>query len=266
LQTNNQDMTFKCSDGTDMVAYLSRPEGQGARPAIIVIHEAYGLNDQIKGVARRFAAEGFVVIAPHLFTRNGEVMNEKNVESAMKHLWSLPPDKRRNLNAIQELLPKMSETDRKVMEIFFFGREAMEKQMAIDLMDCKDYLQQQSFVRGDRLGITGFCMGGGLSYQLSTMHPFVAVPFYGANPKPLESVAAISGPVLAFYAGEDEGINAGVSSLVEAMIKHKKAFQMKLYKGAQHSFFNETRPVYNKEAADDAWQSAVAFFRKHLLH
>ena len=61
-----------------MIAFLSRPEGQGARPAIIVIHEAYGLNDQIKGVARRFAAEGFVVIAPHLFTRNGEVMTEKN--------------------------------------------------------------------------------------------------------------------------------------------------------------------------------------------
>lgn len=251
-----------------MLAYLSRPKrkSSGARPGIIVIHEAYGLNEQIKGVARRYAKEGFVAIAPNLFTRNGEIMSEKNVESAMKQLWSLPPEKRRDPNTIQELMKTMPETERKVMEIFFLGRESMEKQMASDLMNCKDYLQQQSYVRGDRLGITGFCMGGGLAYQLSTMYPFAAtVPFYGANPKPLESVANISEQVLAFYAGEDEGINSGVPSLVEAMIKNKKAFQMKLYRGVQHSFFNETRPVYNKEAAQDAWESAVGFFRRYLI-
>ena len=97
------------------------------------------------------------------------------------------------------------------------------------------------------------------------MYPFTcAVPFYGANPKPIEAIAKISGSVLAFYAGEDEGVNAGVPAIVEAMVKYKKDFQMKLYKGAQHSFFNETRPVYNEAAAEDAWESAVAFFGKHL--
>jgi len=250
-----------------MPAYLARPKIDASEsfPGIIVIHEAYGLNEQIKGVTRRYAEQGFVAIAPNLFVRNGEIMNEKNVESAMKQLWSLPTEKRRDPNTIQGLMKKMPEMDRKVMQIFFLGREAMEKQMAEDLMNCKDHLRQQRYVKADRLGITGFCMGGGLTYQLSTMYPFAAsVPFYGANPKPLESINKLSGPVLAFYAGEDEGINSGIPSLVESIVKYKKAFQMKIYKGAQHSFFNETRPVYNKEASDDAWESAIAFFRKHL--
>jgi carboxymethylenebutenolidase len=153
----------------------------------------------------------------------------------------------------------------KFFEFFFAGREAMEKQMVSDLMNCKDYLRGLSSVDAEKLGVTGFCLGGGLTYQVSTMYPFACiVPFYGANPKPIESVAKISGSVLALYAGEDEGINAGVQAIVEAMVKYKKDFQMKLYKGAQHSFFNETRPVYNKAAAEDAWETAVAFFNKHL--
>lgn len=269
MEILSEDTKFECADGTEMAAHEARPttsSGGDRRPSIIVVHEAFGLNGQIRGVTERYAGEGFVAIAPNLFARSGDVMNEKNIESAMKPLWSLPPEKRNDPGSIQELMKTMPETEKKVMEIFFLGREAMEKQMATDLMSCKDYLQRQSYVKGDRLGITGFCMGGGLTYQLSTMYPFSAsVPFYGNNPKPLESVANISGPVLAFYAGEDERVNAGIPSLVEAMLKHKKAFQMKVYKGAQHSFFNETRPVYNKEAAEDAWVSAVAFFNKHLF-
>jgi carboxymethylenebutenolidase len=177
----------------------------------------------------------------------------------------LPPDKRNDSNAIQQVMSKMSETERKVANVFFLGREEMEKQMAQDLLDCKTHLQNLDFVVNEKLGIMGFCMGGGLTYQLCTLYPFSAsVPFYGANPKPLESVEKISGPILAFYAGEDERINAGVPSLVEAMVKYKKQFSLKIYKGAQHSFFNETRPSYNKEAASDAWDSSLSFFNKNL--
>jgi carboxymethylenebutenolidase len=165
LEIVNQDVTFACSDGSEMAAHLSRPGGtaraeEGKRPAIMVIHEAYGLNEQIKGIAHRFAVEGFVAIAPNLFTRNGDVMTEKNIESAMRPLWSLPPEKRNDQSAIQSLMKTMSDTDRKVMSIFFLGREKMEKQMVSDLLSCKDYLKSLSFVRGDRLGITGFCLGG----------------------------------------------------------------------------------------------------------
>jgi len=271
LEIVDQEVKFACSNGSEMVAHLSRPSGtdrvgEGKRPAIIVIHEAYGLNEQIKGVAHRYAEEGFVAVAPNLFTRNGDIMTEKNIESAMRPLWSLPPETRNDQSAIQGLMKIMSATDRKVMSIFFLGREEMERQMANDLLSCKDYLKSLSFARGDRLGITGFCLGGGLTYQVSAMYPFSAsVPFYGNNPSPLEAVANIRGPILAFYAGEDERVNAGVPPLVEAMLKHKKSFEMKVYRGAQHSFFNETKSVYNREAAEDAWRRAVAFFNEHLL-
>ncbi|MDG6997042.1 MAG: dienelactone hydrolase family protein [Nitrososphaerota archaeon] len=268
MEIDHQDLTFKCSDGTDMVAFLSRPKNaneENARPGVIVIHEAYGLNEQIKGVARRYAEQGFVAIAPNLFTRNSNVMNEKNIESAMRPMWAIPPEKRSDPSAIQELMKSMTETQGKVVEIFFKGREKMEEQMIKDLLSCKDFVQHLAYVKKGKLGVTGFCLGGGLTFQLSTVYSFGAcIPFYGANPKPLESIERISSPILAFYAGEDSGINSGLPSLVEAMVKHKKDFQMKLYKGANHSFFNETRPVYNKDAANDAWESAVSFFNKHL--
>jgi len=264
METKDQNIAFNCADGTKMSAFISRPM-EGEYPGIIVIHEAFGLNQQIRGVAKRYAQEGYVAIAPNLFTRNGDIMNEKNIESAMRYMWKVPPEKRGDPGTIQELMGKMTETERKVASIFFLGREEMEKQMAQDLLDCTNHLNGLDFVVRDKLGIMGFCMGGGLTYQLSTMYPFSAsVPFYGANPKPLESVQKISGPILAFYAGEDERINAGIPSLVEAMVKYKKQFSLKIYKGAQHSFFNETRPSYHKEAAKDAWESSLAFFDKNL--
>jgi carboxymethylenebutenolidase len=265
MEIINQDVTFKCSDGMEMVAYLSRPKSSGPQPAIIVIHEAWGLNEQIKGIARRFAGQDFVAIAPHLFTRDADLLTEKNVESAMVPMWAVSPEKRNDPRAIEALMKNMSEIDRKVMNFFFPGKEAFQRTMIDDLLSCKDYLRSLDFVRWDKLGVTGFCLGGGLSYQVSTVYPFNAtVPFYGANPTPIESVAKIRGPVLAIYAGEDQGINSGVPELVGAMIKYKKEFELKVYKGAQHSFFNETRPRYDKAASADAWESTIWFLNKNL--
>jgi carboxymethylenebutenolidase len=250
-----------------MAAYLSRPsQSVGPYPAIVVIHEAWGLNEQIKGVTRRYANEGFVAVAPNLFTRHSDLLTEKNVAKAMIPLFSMPREKRNDPAAIQDLMQSMSETDRKVMNFFFSGREAFEKVMANDLISCTDYFQNLEFVTKERIGVTGFCLGGGLAYQISTMFPFsAAVAFYGANPKPLEAVAKITGPVLGIYAGEDDWINSGLPAIVESMIKYKKTFEMKLYGGVQHAFFNETMPTYNKSAAEDAWLRAVSFFSKYLV-
>ena len=250
-----------------MAAYLSRPsESVGPYPAIVVIHEAWGLNEQIKGVTRRYANEGFVAVAPNLFTRHSDLLTEKNVAKAMIPMFSMPREKRNDPAAIRDLMQTMSETDRKLMNFFFSGREAFEKVMANDLITCTDYLQDLEFVRKERIGVTGFCLGGGLAYQISTMFPFrAAVAFYGANPKPLEAVAKITGPVLGIYAGEDDRINSGLPAIVESMIKYKKTFEMKLYGGVQHAFFNETMPTYNKSAAEDAWHRAVSFFSKYLV-
>jgi len=247
-----------------MVAHVASPTAEGKHPAILVIHEAWGLNKQIKSVADRYAAEGFVAVAPHLFSREKD-LNEQDIEKAMGRMWQIPPEKRNDPAAVQALMNSLSAKERKAMNFFFSGREAMEKTMAEDLLCCVDYMKSLKNVEGEKLGVTGFCLGGGLTYQLATMYPFkAAVPFYGANPKPLDAVAKISCPVFGIYAGEDTRITCGVTALVESMIAHKKTFQMKIYRGTQHAFFNENRPSYNKEAAEDAWSLTVAFFNRYL--
>jgi carboxymethylenebutenolidase len=247
-----------------MTAYVATPTAEGKSPAVIVVHEAWGLNAQIKGVADRYAKEGFVAVAPHLFSREKD-LTEQDIEKSMTRMWQIPPEKRNDPAAVQALMASLSEKERKVVNFFFSGREAMEKTMAEDLLCCVSYTKTLDTVDGERLGMTGFCLGGGLTYQLATLYPFkAAVPFYGANPKPLEAVAKITCPVFGIYAGEDLRITCGVSALVEAMINNKKTFQMKTYQGTQHAFFNENRASYNKAAADDAWEMAVAFFNKYL--
>ncbi|MGA2385883.1 MAG: dienelactone hydrolase family protein [Candidatus Bathyarchaeia archaeon] len=264
MEFSNQIVTFKCPDGADMAAYVAIPKPEGIYPAIIVVHEAWGLNEQIKGVANRYAQQGFVAVAPHLFSREKD-LTEQAIEKAMMRMWQVPPEKRNDPAAMKALMESLPENDRKVMNFFFAGREAAEKTMAEDLLCCVDYAKSLKVVDGERLGITGFCLGGGLSYQLATLYPFkAAVPFYGANPRPLESVAKISGPVFGIYAGEDQRITCGVTALVESMIANKKTFQLKVYQGTQHAFFNENRPSYNKAAAEDAWTMALDFFNRYL--
>ncbi len=264
MEFSKQTVTFKCPDGADMIAHVAAPKAEGSHPTIIVVHEAWGLNEQIKGVANRYAEQGFVAVAPHLFSRQKD-LTEQVIEKAMMRMWQVPPEKRNDPTAIQALMASLSENERKIVNFFFTGRETAEKAMTEDILSLVACVKAFENVDPERLGITGFCLGGGLTYQLATMYPFsAAVPFYGANPKPLDSVAKISGPVFGIYAGEDQRITCGVPALVESMITHKKTFQLKIYQGTQHAFFNENRPSYNKAAAEDAWAMALAFFNRYL--
>jgi carboxymethylenebutenolidase len=265
MEFSNRTVTFKCFDGADMIAYVATPKTKGKHPAIIIVHEAFGLNEQIKGVANRYTEQGFATIAPNLFSRQKDLLTEQAIEKAMMRMWQIPPEKRSDPVAVQSLMESLSENDRKIVNYFFTGRENAEKTMVEDLLCCVNYAKNLETVEGKKLGITGFCLGGGLAYQLATAYPFnAAVPFYGANPKPLEAVAKINGPVFGVYAGEDQRITSGVPALVESMIRYKKTFQMKIYEGTQHAFFNETRHSYNKDAAEDAWTMTLAFFNKYL--
>ncbi|MCW3995280.1 MAG: dienelactone hydrolase family protein [Candidatus Bathyarchaeota archaeon] len=257
-------IAFKSFDDVDITAYVAEPVLEGKQPTIILVHEAWGLNQQIKHVADQYAQQGFVTIAPHLFSREKD-LTEQAIEKAMMRIWQIPPEKRNDPTAIRSMMESLPPKDHRVVNYFFTGREEAEKVMIKDLLFCLSYAKSLDNTDTDRLGVTGFCLGGGLTYQLATEYPFNAVvPFYGANPKPLDAVAKINGPIFAVYAGEDQRITSGVPALVESIIRYKKTFQMKIYQGTQHAFFNETRPSYNKAAAQDAWIMTLAFFHKNL--
>jgi carboxymethylenebutenolidase len=259
METKNQDTAFKCADGTMMSAFVSRPK-DGLYPGIIVIHEAFGLNAQIRGVARRYAQEGYVTIAPHLFTRNGEVMNEKNIESTMRYMWSVPADKRGDPDTIREIMSKMSDTERKVASTFFLGRDEMEKQMAQDLMDCKSHLQNLDFVVKEKLGIMGFCMGGGFALLGACKLPLAfCVDYYGMIQK-ADVVEGVRGPIQLMLGSEDDRVTPwAYRELLPALAKHKKRVDLYLYPNARHAFHRPDWEGHNEEAAKDAWSKTIHF-------
>lgn len=258
--------------GGDLSAYLARPRNgaAGPRPAVIVIHAIHGLNDHIKDVANRVASLGYVAMAPQLYSYGelAEIFTPDNVKVGMGFMMTLAPEKRGDQAYIQQRLSELPQGQRtgvsRLMGKMSVGMPISD--MSEDLVECAKHLQSQSFVVKDRIGSVGFCMGGGLSIALACRFPTKAcVVFYGQNPSPIELVEKIQGAVLGLYGADDTRINADLDKLVAAMTKYKKDFQMKIYPGAAHEFFNNTNPMsYREAAAKDAWERVTDFFAKNL--
>jgi len=223
------EMLDYATNSSQASGFLARPKGDGPFPGVIVIQEWWGLNDNIKDIAQRFAAEGFAAFAPDLY--HGKVTAEP--DEAMKAMMALDMPR-----AVKEMVK------------------------------AAEYLSQQPFTAGRGIGATGFCMGGGLALALATASPRIkaVAPFYGANPDPIDNVATISGPVFAVYAEHDDWAGEGVrTALAQALEKHGIKHEIKVYPGTEHAFFNDTRPeVFKKGAADDAWARVLELFRAEL--
>ncbi|MCA9919966.1 MAG: dienelactone hydrolase family protein, partial [Anaerolineales bacterium] len=208
-----------------LMGYWAYQSGGEPRPAIIVIQEWWGLNDHIKDVANRFAAQGYVALAPDLY--HGVVTTE-------------PDEARKEAMALG--------TQEAVAEI----------QAAID------FLKGQAMVNG-RFGIVGFCMGGGLVLQTAATSADInaAVPFYG-TPLSTSQAAQVSAPVLSFLGSRDGIPASGYETMHTALTDAGVPNKFQLYEGAQHAFFNDTRASYNAEAAADAWQQMLSWFETYL--
>jgi carboxymethylenebutenolidase len=222
-------MVSFATNGDTSDGFLARPDGDGPFPGVIVIQEWWGLNDNIKDIAQRFAAEGFAALAPDLY--HGTVAGEPDV--AMKAMMAT------DMNRASRELTKAA-----------------------------DYLASQTYTRGRGIGATGFCMGGGLALTLAcdSTHIKAVAPFYGANPNPIDKVANIEGAIFAAYAEHDDFAGPSVrEALEQALAAHRKQHEVKTYAGTQHAFFNDTRPdVYNEAAAKDAWGKVLELFRANL--
>jgi carboxymethylenebutenolidase len=268
-KTPNEMISFPGEEGPVQV-YLVKPGTNEARPAVIVIHEIYGLSDFIKQTTNRIADLGYVALAPDLFSRTSlvDVLTPSNIESVMQFSSSFPREKMSDRSFIQQEISNLPVGKREIVQRVFpllFGGLLKDK-LTQDLVKAVDYIKNQSYVVPGKVGSVGFCFGGGLSINLAC-HSNLAgcVVFYGENPNPIELVEKIQCPVLGIYGADDMRINSQLDILVRAMVQHKRDFEMKIYPGAAHTFMNFTRlPVYREAASKAAWDRMVRFYESTL--
>ncbi|MCB1849947.1 MAG: dienelactone hydrolase family protein [Gammaproteobacteria bacterium] len=211
-----------------MRGYLVRPTAEGPHPAVLVIHENRGLNPYIEDVARRFAAEGFLALAPDgLYPVGGYPGNDDDGRELQKGL--------------------------------------NQAQLKTDMLNSARFLKSHPLC-GGKLGSIGFCWGGGTTNYLAVemgAELAAAIPFYGAAPASVE-VARIQAPLLIQSAEDDPRINAMWPEFETALKANGKSYVRHLYPGTRHGFHNNSTPRYDETAAQLAWQRSVDFFREKL--
>ena len=227
LRVETSSVIYK--SGTEEVhGYLARPAGAGPFPGLVVIHEWWGLNEQIKDLAGKLAREGYVALAVDLY--RGRVTADPS--EAHELMRGLPEDR-----AIR------------------------------DLKAAAAYLRSRSDVLGDRIGSIGWCMGGGYSLTLAIHQRDLAacVIYYGRLATDKSLLNQIGAPVLGLFGEQDRGIPpSAVRAFDRAMNSLGKQTEIHIYPGAGHAFANPTRPSYRQDAAADAWKRTLAFFSKRL--
>ena len=226
MASNGRDVQFQSNGGTAN-GYLATP-ASGSGPGLVVIQEWWGLNDQIRGVADRFANVGYVALAPDLW--RGKVATEP--DEAGKLFMALNVD-----------------------------------QAAKDLRGAVQYLSQQQAVGNRPIGVIGFCMGGQLALYAGTVAPEIGaiVDCYGVHPNVQPDFSKLRAPVLGIFGGNDEfvppeAIQGLDKALNDAGIEH----EFKTYPEADHAFLNEQNPHYDEQRAQDAWATIDQFLDRHL--
>jgi carboxymethylenebutenolidase len=227
-----QDIVYP-GEGTTLMGHLAYPRQHADPylPGVIVIHENRGLVDHIKDVTRRVARAGFVALAPDLLSRQGGV--------------AMFPDPQQQQQAYNRTLPA-------------------ERQA--DLISTLAHIKTLPNIIHDRIGVVGFCAGGGHVWNLVSIAPELAagVPYYGAPVPPADALDRIQTPVLAIYGERDRNLTISMGPVMQGMIQRQKTFGFVVYEGAAHAFHNDTGANYNAEAACDAWSRTIAWFNKYL--
>jgi len=227
MAEQTQNLTFS-SGGVQLKGYLARPEGDGPFPGVVIIHEIFGLNDNIRDIARRFAAEGYLALAVDLFAGRNRVICMLRI----------------------------------IGDLFF--KSADKSSGVRDLKAGIDLLAEQEGVDKARLGAIGFCMGGSYAIALGCSDNRIKViaPYYGMNPRQYDEAVKRTCPVVASYPNKDFTTKPG-QKLVAALEQYNIPHDVKVYE-AKHSFFNDTGPNYNEAAAKDSWQRVMDFFQQYV--
>ncbi|HNP71271.1 MAG TPA: dienelactone hydrolase family protein [Kouleothrix sp.] len=226
MTITGEAITFPAQSMPQLQGYLARPDGDGPFPALVVIHEAFGLNDDIRAITRRFAGAGYVALAVDLFSGRSQFLCMARLFAGML-------------------------------------RNSLDHAGVRDLKDALTFLERLPGVDTARIGAVGYCMGGSLAIALACSDGRLKAiaPYYAMNPRPVAAVARAC-PVVGSYPERDFTAKAG-SALEAELDKHGVAHDIKIYPAAGHSFFNGGRN-HNPEAAQDSWQRVMAFFGEHI--
>lgn len=220
------DKTKFTANGKEVNAFIAKPEGVSKAPAVIVIHEWWGLNPHIEDIAQRYAKEGFIAVAADLY--NG--VTTKDAKEAGNLMSALKPEE---------------------------GIESLK--IVLDALRSNPDITS--------VGVTGFCMGGTFALLLACHAKVEAsAPFYGDVPVDTTVIGQLNCPVLFIGGEKDQWITVEKMNRLDAALKqYSKPGEVKIYSGADHAFFNDTRPeVHSKADAENAWKTVIEFFNKHL--
>jgi carboxymethylenebutenolidase len=235
------DFEIKIGDYA-MPVYEARPASGGPAPIVVCISEIWGVHEWVRDVTRRFAKAGYYAVAPELFKREGNVAQMPNIQDILKIVFAVP-----------------------------------RKQMLGDVAATIDWAKKRPGARADRVGVTGWCWGGGVVYQVAATNPdFKAgVAWYGPPGRPFPDQPApvngfdvtkdIKAPLLGLYGETDTSPTpADARKLGELIKMHNPNVEIVVYPGAGHAFFADYRPSFNAAAAADGWQRCTDWFAKYL--
>jgi carboxymethylenebutenolidase len=238
------EVSIRVSDG-DIPAYRAMPDKKGKKfPVVLVVHEIFGVHEWIQDVCRRFAKLGYLAIAPALYARQGDVHHIKDSRELNIKIFSQIPD-------------SQSMTD----------------------LDSTVVWAAKNSGNIQKISITGFCWGGRIVWLYAAHNPKVkaGAAWYGrvvpsanspvnqAQPTtPIDYAKDLKVPVIGFYGGLDKGITQdGVQRMKDELAKGASRSEINVYPGADHGFFADYRPSYNKDAAAEAWPKLLAWFKKY---
>jgi carboxymethylenebutenolidase len=222
-------------------AYRAMPESEGPFPLVLVVQEIFGVHEHIRDVCRRLAKVGYMAVAPELFIRQGDVARLADIQQIIKDVVSRVPD----------------------------------AQVMSDLDAVVGWAEASRKGDASRVGITGFCYGGRITWLYCAHNPKVraGVAWYGRlvgqptelQPKfPIDVAPSLTVPVLGLYGGADQGIPLDtVEQMRQALSKGKTESEIVVYEGAPHAFHADYRPSYRKEPAVDGWRRLLAWFKTY---
>jgi len=220
--------------------YLARPAGTGRHPTLLVNSEVFGVHEWVKDVCRRLAHAGYVALAPDFFVRHGDPSTTSDMSEVIKIV-----------------------------------AQASDEQVTSDTAAALKFLKAQAFADAGRMGVTGFCWGGGRTWLdaerfgdfkagVAWYGPLKPNPRLGKSVAPLQLAADLKCPVLGLYGGKDQGISAADIEEMRAALKAAgKPGEIVVYPEAQHGFLADYRPSYDAAAGQDGWKRMLAFFAAH---